>query len=103
MLDLCVREIPSMTFFSVSQGETVNACADLEDHFAKSKSVPGTRSSHHFVPITCKKIANKLKSEEREFLQFDFNKSLIEEIDEKTSSVFCMSAISMIHFGRLAY
>ena len=103
MLDLCVREIPSMTFFSVSQGEMVNACADLEDHFAKSKTVPRTRSSHHFVPISCKKIADKLKREDREFLQFDFNKSLIEEIDKKTSSVFCMSAISTIHFGRLAY
>ena len=36
MLDLCVREIPSITFFGVSQGEMVNVHADLEDHFAKS-------------------------------------------------------------------
>ena len=38
MLDLCVREIPSITFFGVSQVEMVNVRADLEDHFAKSKT-----------------------------------------------------------------
>ena len=68
MLDLCVREIPSITFFGVSQEEMVNVRADLEDCFAKSKTVPGTRSSHHFVPISCNKIAQKLTSEDREFL-----------------------------------
>ena len=78
MLDLCAREIPSFTFFSVSQEETVNVCADLEDRFAKSKTVPGTRSSHHFVLISSNKIARKLTSEDREFLQFDFAKSLTE-------------------------
>ena len=51
MLDLCVREIPFITFFGVSQEEMVNVCADLEDRFAKSKTVPGTRSSHHSVQV----------------------------------------------------
>ena len=64
-LDLCVREIPSITFFSVSQEEMVNVHADLEDCFAKSKTETGTRSSHHFVPISCNKIAHKLTSEDR--------------------------------------
>ena len=83
MLDLCVREILSITFSGVSQEKMINVYADLEDCFAKSKTVPGTRSSHHFVPISCNKIAYKLTSEEREFLQFDFNKSLTKEIDTK--------------------
>ena len=47
MLDLCVREIPSITFFNVSQEEIVNVRTVLEDHFAMSKTMPGTRSSHH--------------------------------------------------------
>ena len=81
MLDLCVREIPSITFFGVSQEEMVNIRADLEDRFAKSKALPGMRSSHHFVPISCNKIAHKLTSDDKEFLQFDFNKSLTKEID----------------------
>ena len=86
MLDLCVREIPSITFFSVSQEDMVNVCADLEDCFAKSKTVPGT-SSHHFVPKSCNKIAHKLTSEDSDFLQFDFNK-LTEEIDIKKIKYF---------------
>ena len=76
MLDLCVTEIPSITFFGVSHKEMVNVYADLEDRFAKSKAVPGTRSSHYFVPISCNKIVHKLTSKDREFLQFDFDKSL---------------------------
>ena len=47
-------EIPSITFFGVSQEEMVNARVDLE-----------TRSSHYFVLISCKKIAHKLASEDR--------------------------------------
>ena len=95
MLDLCVREIPSITFFGVSQEEMVNVHADLEDHFAKSRTMPGTRSSHHFVPISCNKIAHKLTSEDREFLQFDFNKSLTKEIDIK--NIKCFLYVSCIY------
>ena len=95
VLDLCVREIPSITFFSVSQEEMVNVHADLEDCFAKSKTETGTRSSHHFVPISCNKIAHKLTSEDREFLQFDFDKSLTKEIDINNTKVF--SYVSCIY------
>ena len=38
MLDLCVREIPSITFFGVSQEEMVSVHADLKDCFTKSKT-----------------------------------------------------------------
>ena len=55
MLELCVREIPSITFFGVTQEEMVNFHADLEDHFAKPKIMPGTRSSH-FLPIFATKL-----------------------------------------------
>ena len=74
MLDLCGREIPSITFFGASQEEMVKVFADLEDHFEKSKAVPGTKSSNHFVSISCNKISHKFTSEDREFLQSDFNK-----------------------------
>ena len=88
MLDLCVRDIPSITFFGVSQEEMVNVHADLEDHFAKSKTVPGTRSRHHFVPISCSKIAHKPTSKNSKFLQFNFDKSLTKEIDIKNIKCF---------------
>ena len=99
MLVLCVREIPSITFFGVSQEEMINA--DLEDRFEKSKTVPGRKNSHHFVPISCNKIAHELTSEDSKFLGFDFDESLTKEIHKKKSSVFCMSAVSAIHFGGL--
>ena len=69
MLDLCVRENPSFTFFGVIQEEMVNVRAGLKDCFAKSKILPGTRRSHHFVPIYCKKIAHKLTSEDMRIFQ----------------------------------
>ena len=64
-------------------------------NFAKSKTVPGTRSSHHFVSLSCNKIAHKLTIEDREFLQFDFNKSLIEGIDIK--NIKCFLYVSSIY------
>ena len=73
MVDLCVREIHSITFFGVNQEEMVNVCTDWEDRFAKSKTTPETKSTHHFVPISCNKIAHKHTREEREFFQFYFN------------------------------
>ena len=45
-------------------------------------------SSHHFKPISCNRIAHKLTSEDSEFLQFDFDKSLTEEIDIKKFKCF---------------
>ena len=95
MLGLCIREIPSIIFFGVIQEEMVNVRGDLEDHFAKSKTMPGTRSSEHFVPISSNKIPHKLASEDSEFLQFDFDKSLTKEIDIK--NIKCFSYISCIY------
>ena len=42
-----------------------NVRADLEDHFARSKTMSETRTSHHFIPISSNKIAHKLTSEDR--------------------------------------
>ena len=64
MFDLCLRKIPSITFSGVDQEEMVNVRSDLENHFAKSKTMPGTMNSHHFVPVSCNKIPHKL-SEDR--------------------------------------
>ena len=66
----------------------VNVCSDLADCFKKSRAVAGTRSSHHFVLIPCNKTAHELTSEDREFLQFDFDKSLTKEIDINNIKVF---------------
>ena len=78
----------------------VNDCCDMEDHFAKSKTMPGTRSSHHFVPISWNKIAHKFLSEDREFLQFDFDELLTEETDIKNIKFFlCQLCLRYILVG----
>ena len=43
---------------------------------------------YHFVPISCNEIAHKLMSEDSKFFQFDFDKSLTEEIDIKIYDTF---------------
>ena len=73
MLDLCAKEIPSVTFLGVGQEKMVNVRADLEDRVTKLNTVPGTRSSHHFVSIYCNKIANKLKNEDSFFNSISTN------------------------------
>ena len=67
MLDLCAKEVPSVTFLGVGQEEMVNVRADLEDRVTRLKTVPGKRSSHHFVSIYCNKIAYKFKNEDSFF------------------------------------
>ena len=71
MIDLCVGEIPSITYFGVSQEEMFNVFADLEDRFARSfaKTVPGTKSRHHFVPI----LATKLLTNSQVMIEKFFN------------------------------
>ena len=86
---------PFITLFGVSQEEMVIVCANLEDHFAKLKTVPGTESSQHFVPISCNKTVDKITSGDREFLQFDFKKSLTKEIDIK--DIKCFLYVSCIY------
>ena len=80
MFDICVREILCHIL--------INVCADLEDCFATSKTVSGTRSSHHFVLISCNKIAHKLTSEETSFSSIWF-KQIIDQINRyKKHQVF---------------
>ena len=52
MLRLCKSEIESIEFFGISQEEMIGIRAFLKNRFQLAKTVPGTRSSHHFVPLT---------------------------------------------------
>ena len=61
----------------------------------QSQRPSGTRSSRYFVSISCNKIAHKMTSEDSEFLQFDFDKPLTEEID--TKKINCVSHDSCIY------
>jgi len=79
MLDLCVSELREIIFYGISQDEMVPVRESLKERFSKSKTVPGTRSSHHFLPWSPWKIAHKLTSEDADFVQiFEFDKDFVE-------------------------
>ena len=50
MIHLCREEIKEIKFFGISQLQMSNVREHLKDRFNKGKTLPGTRSCHHFVP-----------------------------------------------------
>ena len=96
MLDLCKAEIDTIEFFGISQEEMIEVRKSLKNRFDRSKRVPGTRASHHFIPQSCNTIAHKLTSEDEKFIDtFDFDKNYIEPINvndiKSFSYVSCVS------------
>ena len=39
----------------------------MKDHYEIAKTVPGTRSFHHFTPVSTSEIGTKILSENKEF------------------------------------
>ena len=68
MLEVCSNEMTTIKFFDISQEEMVVTRKSLEERFTKGDTVPGTRSSHHFVPISSSKIGHKLCSEDDSYV-----------------------------------
>ena len=50
--------------FGISKGTMDEVCKSLEERLSSGNTVPGTRSSHHFIPLSSSKIAHKLSSED---------------------------------------
>ena len=45
----------------------------MKDHYTMAKTVSGTRSFHHFVPLSATKVATKKLSEDDKYdLEFQF-------------------------------
>ena len=74
MIKVCEEEMSKIKFFGISK-ETMNeVCKSLEKRFSRANTVPGTRSSHHFIPLSSSKIAHKLSSEDESHAgTYDFN------------------------------
>ena len=61
-------------FFGISKETMDEVRKSLEERFSRGNTVPGTRSSHHFIPISSSKIAHKLSSEDESHAgTHDFN------------------------------
>ena len=72
MIDLCREEINEIVFFYISHLEMINICENLQNRFEKVRTLPGTRSFHHFVPQSNSKISYKITSYD-EFFSGSFN------------------------------
>ena len=68
MLKLCIDEIKEIIFIGISQEDMVAVRESLKGRFGTAKTVPGTRTSHHFIPLTRSKIIHKLTSEDIKFI-----------------------------------
>ena len=62
MLEVC-KEMSAITFFDISQDDMVKTRKLQEARSARGDTVVGTRSSHHFVPLSTLRIGHKLCSE----------------------------------------
>ena len=67
MLEVCQEEMKSIIFFSFSKEDMLEEREQMEKRFKEGKTVPGTRSSHHFIPQSASQIGHKLCSEDVSF------------------------------------
>ena len=67
VLEVCQAEMKSIVFFGIDKEDMVVVRERMEKRFEVGKTIPGTRSSHHFIPQGGAKIAHKLCSEDEFF------------------------------------
>ena len=74
MLSVGEEEMSKIKFFGISKETMDEVRKSLEERFSRGNTVPGTRSSHHFIPLSSSKIAHKLSSEDESHAgTHDFN------------------------------
>ena len=62
MLNVCKEKMSKIKFFGISKELMNEVCKSLEKQFSRGNTVPGTLSSHHFIPLPSSKITHKLSS-----------------------------------------
>ena len=88
-LTLCQEEMPSINFFGVSKETMTDVRRNLQKQSKDWKTIPGTRSSHHFTPLSPSQIGHMLTSEDDSSEDtFDFNLPTTLEITDIRSSTY---------------
>ena len=64
--EVCPEEIKRI--FGIDKEDMVEVREKMEKRFEDGKTVPGTRSSHHFIPQSASQIGHKLCSEDGLFV-----------------------------------
>ena len=75
ILDLCGNEMMSIKFFGICKESMISVeNLEIEKRYESGDTVPVTRSSHHFVPLSSSRIGNQLTSEDESYVDFhDFS------------------------------
>ena len=68
VLEVCQEEMKAIIFFSIDKEDMVEVREKMEKRFEDGKMVPGTRSSHHFIPQSASQIEHKLCNEDDSFV-----------------------------------
>ena len=64
MLNVCKEEMSQIKFSGIDKETMGGVHKSLVEQFSRGNTVPGTHSSHHFIPLSSSKIAHKLSSED---------------------------------------
>ena len=64
MLNVCKEEMSQIIFSGIDKETMGGVHKSLVEQFSRGNTVPGTHSSHHFIPLSSSKIAHKLSSED---------------------------------------
>ena len=88
-LELCKEEIKGISFIDISQSHMNDVRENLRICVDNGKTIPSTRSSHHFIPLSMSKISHRLTSEDEDVDVFDFdNKKAITNVIELRVSAY---------------
>ena len=93
MLEVC-QEMSEIRFFDVNKKTMEEVRKFLEARFARGDTVPGTRTSHHFVPLSASQIGHKLSSEDVSYIDIH---------DFHLTSNFQISDIAPMHYITCIY
>ena len=64
MLNVCKEEMSQKKLSGISKGTMGGVYKSFVEWYSRGNTVPGTQSSHHFIPLSSSKIAHKLSSED---------------------------------------
>ena len=77
MLEVCQEDMKSIIFFEIDKEDIIEVREKMEKRFKDGKMVPGTRSSHHFIPQSASQIGHKLYGEDDSLVSSKFRLELI--------------------------
>ena len=67
MLDFCIENIPNINFVHIGKTDMVDVRKKLEARFQIGRTIPGTRSFHHFEPFGPYTVCYKRTSDSKDF------------------------------------